>query len=128
MQKENKQVAHKILIVEDESELCDFIKIRLEANNYEVITACDGKEGFEKAFQENPDLILLDLMLPKIDGYWVCNLLKNDRRHAKTPIIIVTAKSGAESMKLAKDCGADAYVVKPFEISDLLSQIASLLK
>lgn len=121
-------MAYKILIVEDESELRDFMKIRLEANSYDVITAGDGKEGFQKACQENPDLILLDLMLPKVDGYWVCNLLKNDRRHASTPIIIVTAKSGADSMKLAKDCGADAYVVKPFEIGDLLSKIASLLK
>ncbi|MDD5428538.1 MAG: response regulator [Candidatus Omnitrophica bacterium] len=121
-------MAHKILIVEDESDLREFVKMRLEANDYEVIVASDGKEGFEKASHENPDLILLDLMLPKVDGYWICNLLKNDKRHAAIPIIIVTAKSGADSMKLAKDCGADAYVVKPFEIGDLLSKIASLLK
>ena len=121
-------MAHKILIVEDEHELLDFMKMRLEANNYEVIGACDGKEGYEKARSEKPDLILLDLMLPKIDGFWVCNLLKHDSRYSKTPVVIITAKSGDENMKLARECGADAYIVKPFEIENLLSTIASLLK
>ena len=120
--------ARKILIVEDEHELLDFMKIRLEANNYEVIGACDGKEGYEKAHTEKPDLILLDLMLPKIDGYWVCNLLKHDARYGNVPIIIVTAKSGDEDQKLAKECGADAYMQKPFDIEALLAKIASLLK
>ena len=121
-------MAHRILIVEDESELSDLLKTRLEANNYEVITAADGKEGFEKAHNERPDLILLDLRLPKVDGYWICNILKHDKRHAKTPIIIITAKAGSDNMKLAKECGADMYMVKPFEIEELLSKIAILLK
>ena len=118
----------KILIVEDEPELREFLKMRLEANGYDVVGAADGKEGFEKAHGEKPDLILLDLMLPKIDGYWVCNLLKHDKRHEHIPIIIITAKSGEENVKLAMDCGADAYMVKPFEIQKLLAKIASLLK
>ena len=118
----------KILIVEDEHVLLDFMKIRLEANNYEVIGACDGKEGYEKACNEKPDLILLDLMLPKIDGYWVCNLLKHDKRHEDIPIIIITAKSGGENQKLAEECGADAYMQKPFDIEALLAKIASLLE
>ena len=117
----------KILVVEDEHELLDFIKIRLEANDYEVIGACDGKEGYEKAHTEKPDLILLDLMLPKIDGYWVCNLLKHDKRYENVPIIIITARSGAEHQRLAKECGADAYMQKPFDIDALLVKIASLL-
>lgn len=118
----------KILIVDDEHELLDFMKIRLEANNYEVIGACDGKEGYEKAHKEKPDLILLDLMLPKIDGYWVCNLLKHDTRYGNVPIIIVTAKSGDTDQKLAKECGADAYMHKPVDIEMLLAKIASLLE
>ena len=118
----------KILIVEDENDLLDFLKIRLEANNYEVVGACDGKEGYEKAHTEAPDLIVLDLMLPKIDGYWVCNLLKHDKRHEHIPIIIVTAKSGDEDQKLAKECGADAYMQKPVDVESLLAKIASLLQ
>ena len=118
----------KILIVEDEHELLDFMKIRLEANNYEVIGACDGKAGYEKACKEKPDLILLDLMLPKIDGYWVCDLLKSDKRHEDIPIIILTAKSGDENQELAKKCGANAYMQKPCNIEELLAKIASLLE
>lgn len=118
----------KILIVEDEGELLDFLKIRLEANNYEVIGAVDGKEGFEKACKENPDLILLDIMLPKVDGYWVCNFLKSDKRRSRIPIIVLTAKAGEASMRLAKDCGADAFMAKPFEIDELLSKISNLLR
>ena len=120
--------ARKILIIEDESDLQDFMKMRLEAKGYEVIGAADGKEGFEKAHREKPDLILLDLGLPKIHGYWVCNFLKHDKRCEGIPIVIVTAKSSAENIKLAKECGADAYLVKPFEIEDLLSKVESLLK
>lgn len=118
----------RILVVEDEGELLEFLKMRLEANGYEVIGASDGKEGFEKAIKEKPDLILLDLMLPKIDGYWVCSLLKNDKRHESIPIIILTAKSRAEHSKFARECGADAYMTKPFEVEELLSRIESLIK
>ena len=118
----------KILIVEDEHELLDFMKIRLEANKYEVIGACDGKEGYEKACNDKPDLILLDLMLPKIDGYWVCDLLKKDERHRDTPIIIITAKSGDANHELAKKCGADAYMQKPLDMGELLAKMSSLLK
>jgi len=121
-------VAYKILVVEDERDLLDFLKIRLEANGYDVLGALDGKEGYERARRERPDLILLDLMLPKVDGYWVCNLLKHDERYAKIPIIIVTAKSADENIKLAKECGADAYMVKPFEIEGLLAKIKHFLK
>lgn len=118
----------KILIVEDETDLRDFLKLRLEAKNYKVFGACDGREAFEKAARYKPDLILLDLMLPKIDGYWVCNFLKHDARHAKIPIIVVTAKSGAASKRLAYDCGADDYVEKPFEMEELLVKIAAFLR
>lgn len=118
----------RLLVVEDEGELLEFLKIRFEANGYEVIGARDGKEGFEKAVKESPDLILLDLMLPKVDGYWICNLLKHDKRYDKIPIIVLTAKSGSESHKLAKECGADLYMTKPFEIEELLSKIAGLIK
>lgn len=120
--------ARRILIVEDERELCYLLKMRLETNGYETITAFDGKEGLEKAHKEKPDLILLDLMLPKLDGYWVCDLLKKDKRYVATPIIIISAKAEKENLGLAKNCGADAYMEKPFDIEALLARIASLLK
>ena len=121
-------MARRILIVEDESELLELVKIRLESNGYEVISAANGKDGLEKAYREKPDLMLLDLMLPVIDGHWVCNLLKHDKRSKEIPIIIVSAKSDEANMKLAKDCGANDYVVKPFEMEALLSKISGLLK
>ena len=118
----------RILSIEDDPDLQHLIGLSLHSNGYEIQYAFNGKEGYEKAHSGKPDLILLDLMLPKIDGYWVCSLLKHDERHSKTPIIIITAKSGDENIKLAKECGADAYIVKPFEIEDLLARIAGLLK
>ena len=118
----------RILIVEDETELVEMVKMRLEANNYEVLTAYDGQEALEKARKEKPDLIVLDLMLPKIDGYKVCGLLKRDTRYAKIPIIIFTAKAQEEDKKLGEELGAEAYIIKPFEPQVLLSKIKELLK
>jgi DNA-binding response OmpR family regulator len=118
----------KILIIEDEYDLFKFLKMRLESYNYQVIGAVDGKEGFELARKEFPNLILLDLMLPKVDGFWICNLLKHDERYKDIPIMIITGKSGDESVRLAEQCGADAYLLKPFEFDDLLNKITGLLK
>ncbi len=86
-------------MVDDESQLVEVVKIRLEANNYEVITAYDGQDGLEKAKKEKPDLIILDLMLPKMDGYKVCGLLKGDIRFYNIPIIMFTARAASSSSK-----------------------------
>jgi len=118
----------KILLVEDEKDLSKTIAFRLEANGYTVVTAYDGQDGFEKAKKEKPDLIILDLMLPKMDGYKVCALLKSDARHSKIPIIIFTARAQAEDVKMGKEVGADAYITKPFEPETLLSKIKELIK
>lgn len=118
----------KILLVDDEPELVKMIKRRLEVNNYEVITAYDGQEGLEKAKKETPDLIILDLMLPKMDGYKVCGLLKKDARFAKIPIIIFTARVQQADAKLGEEMGANVYLTKPFESEVLLSKIAELLR
>jgi DNA-binding response OmpR family regulator len=121
-------MARKILVVDDEPQLVDLIKIRLEANGYEVIVAYDGREALERARREKIDLIILDLMLPKIDGYMVCGLLKKDTRHSAIPIIMLTAKIQKGDMKLGKEMGADAYITKPFDPKTLLSKVAELLK
>ena len=120
-------MAKKILLVDDEPELVEMVKTRLKANNYEVITASDGQEGLDKAKREKPDLIILDIMLPRMDGYKVCGLLKADTRHNKIPIIMFTARAHESDKKLGKELGADAYITKPFESVELLGKINELL-
>lgn len=117
----------KILVVDDEPDYVTLVKTRLEANQYEVLTAGDGQEGLEKAKREKPDLIILDLMLPKMGGYKVCALLKKDTRYAKIPIILLTARAQDEDQKLGLECGANAYLTKPFDAPTLLAKIQELL-
>ncbi len=117
----------RILMVEDETQLVEMVRLRLETNNYEILTAYDGMEALEKVKKERPDLIILDLMLPKIDGYKVCSLLKTDPKYNKIPIIILTARAQKEEIDLGKDLGADAYITKPFESEFLLEKIKELL-
>ncbi len=118
----------KILLVDDEPQIVEMAKMRLEAGGYGVITAYDGKEGLEKARKEKPDLIILDLMLPKIDGYKICRMLKFDAEYGKIPIILFTARVQAEDRKLGEEVGADAYITKPFDGQVLLAKIEELLK
>lgn len=118
----------KILIVDDEIQLIEMVQMRLEANGYETVTANDGKEGIEKVKSENPDLIILDIMMPLMDGYEVCKILKNDPQYSKIPIIFLSAKAQEEGLKNGKEKGADAFVKKPFETSDLLAKIKELLE
>ncbi len=118
----------KILFVDDEKDMVEVITSRLKANNYNVISAYDGREALDKARKENPDLIILDLMLPKMDGYHVCAFLKKDIRYTKIPIIMFTARAQESDIELAKEVGADAYITKPFELQDLLAKIKGLLK
>ena len=118
----------RILVVEDEEAMVDLVKMRLEANGYEVITAYDGQEGLDKARKLEPDLIILDLMLPKMDGYKICGLLKADTRYSKIPVIMFTAKVQEDDVKLGKEVGADAYITKPFEPQTLLGEIEALLQ
>lgn len=126
-EKETIQETKKILIVDDEDGIVKLVKMYLEYNHYEVITASDGQEGLDKAKTGEPDLIILDLMLPKINGYKVCGLLKKDSRYAKIPVILFTAKTQEKDMKLGQEVGADAYLTKPFEPEILLSKIKELI-
>ncbi len=118
----------RILVVDDEPELVDMITLRLEANDYKVLQAHDGQEGLEMAKKEKPNLIILDLMMPKMDGYKVCGLLKRDARYAKIPIILLTARAQEEDMSLGEELGADAYITKPFDPEELLGKIKELMK
>lgn len=118
----------KILVVDDEPDLVETLIFRLQANDYEVISACDGQEGLEKARNTHPDIIILDLMLPKIDGFKVCRLLKFDVKYNKIPIIMFTARAQETDKRLGEEVGADAYITKPFDPKVLLSKIDELLR
>ncbi|HLD49590.1 MAG TPA: response regulator [bacterium] len=120
-------MAKRILIVDDEPHILLMVSTRLKGNGYEVLTAQDGQAGLDMARNEKPDAIILDLMLPKIDGYKVCGLLKRDARYSKIPIIIFTAKAQEEDQRLGKEMGADAYLIKPFTPEVLLETLAKLI-
>ncbi|OGC34294.1 hypothetical protein A2311_01175 [candidate division WOR-1 bacterium RIFOXYB2_FULL_48_7] len=117
----------KILIVDDEQPILEALTIRLEANGYEVITAIDGADGLSKARLEKPDLIVLDVMLPKMNGYKVSRMLKFDENYQHIPIIMLTAKIQSVDMEQGKEAGADVYLTKPFQADELLKHIKDLL-
>ena len=117
----------KILLVEDEPEFRLGVRTRLEANGYEVIEAEDGAKGLELARNEEPDLIILDLMLPKMDGYKVARLLKFDEKRRQIPIVMLTARSQQQDKDTGLAVGADAYMTKPFKSEELLETMAKLL-
>ena len=117
----------RILIVDDEPDLIMMLRLRLEAAGYEILEAADGQDALEKARREKPDLIILDLMLPKLDGYKVCRMLKFDEKYKHIPIIIFTARVQDSQKKLGEEVGADAYIAKPFEPPVLLGKIKELL-
>jgi len=117
-----------ILIVEDEADLAMMLKMRLEANNYRAIIAVDGQQGLEMARKDKPDLIILDIMLPKLDGFKVCRILKFDQKYKNIPVVILTARTQEADKKMGKEVMADAYLGKPFEPEVLLSKIKELIK
>jgi heavy metal response regulator len=115
-----------ILVVEDEIKITRFIKKGLEMEHYTVDTAYDGEEALEKAEINNYDLIILDIMLPKIDGIEVCKRLRNNK--LETPIIMLTARDTVEDRVRGLDVGADDYLVKPFAFGELVARIRALLR
>jgi DNA-binding response OmpR family regulator len=118
----------KVLIVDDEADIVDMLQLRLDASGYQTIVARDGAEGYQKAKTEKPDILILDLMLPKMDGYKVCGLLKKDARYARVPIIMFTARTQETDKKIGLEVGADAYLAKPVDVAELLAKIKELLK
>ncbi len=117
----------KILVVEDEADLVKAIELRLTKEGFDVITSPDGEDALKKARTEKPDLLILDLMLPKIDGYKVCRLLKFDQKYKNVPVIMLTARVGERDRNLGMEMGADEYITKPFDWGDLLTKILNFL-
>lgn len=118
----------KILVVDDELDMLMVIKLRLEASGYEVITATDGLDGLNAARRVKPDLIVLDIMLPKMNGYKVARFLKFDEEYKSIPIVMLTALSGEEDRSTGIETGADAYLTKPFETQQLLDAVREFLE
>jgi DNA-binding response OmpR family regulator len=118
----------KVLVIDDLPENVFMLQDRLEHEGYEVITAYDGQTGIEKTRNELPDLILLDVMMPGITGFEVCKILANDIKTKNIPIILVTAKIGAEDTKEGLEAGAFDYIKKPFNKIELLARVNSALK
>lgn len=118
----------KILFIEDEAELVAMMKMRLEANNYEMISAFDGEDGLKKIKEESPDLILLDIIIPKIDGLTLCKSLKRGPETKHIPVIVISASGGRDLPQRCEEAGADELIIKPFEAKDVLESIARWLK
>jgi len=118
----------KILVVEDDLSVLSVVVSRLEASGFAVTVAKDGQEALEQVCKEKPDLIVLDLMLPKRDGFSVCNQLKREKKFCKIPIVMATARDEQIDIELGVLVGADLYITKPFDTKDLVIKIEELLK
>jgi DNA-binding response OmpR family regulator len=121
-------VARKILVVDDEAVLVETIAYNLEQAGYAVVTAADGASALEAAQRERPDLIILDLMLPEMDGLEVCRQLRREDNTATTPIMMLTAKGEEIDKVVGLEVGADDYVTKPFGRRELLARVRALLR
>ncbi len=117
----------RILVVDDEPLIVTMLTKHFEEEGFAVLTARDGYEALTKARTEMPDLMLLDLILPKLNGYEVCTLLKQDTRYQHIPVVMLTAKVQDKDEQLGRACGAQAYLRKPVQIQSLLDQIRALL-
>jgi two-component system OmpR family response regulator len=118
-------VESKVLIVEDDKTLIDALKYNLSKEGYRVVTAIDGLQGLEVARTERPDLIILDIMLPRLDGLEVCRIL---RKEMITPILMLTAKVEEIDKVVGLELGADDYITKPFSLRELLARIRAMLR
>jgi len=121
-------MAKKILVVDDERDALKMLRIRLEKNGYAVIGAVSGEECLEKAVREKPDLILLDVLLPKLSGFTVCEILKQNAGTRDIPVIMLTALIGESVKKRGSESGAKYLLSKPYDTKDLLWVIENALK
>jgi DNA-binding response OmpR family regulator len=116
----------KILIIEDEKDMVTGLRFNLEASGYTVLAAHDGEEGYDLAIAEEPDLVILDLMLPRRNGYDICRDLKKEVPHL--PIVMLTARSQEAEIVLGLELGADDYITKPFSVLELMARVRSVLR
>ncbi|MDE6108193.1 MAG: response regulator, partial [Oscillospiraceae bacterium] len=119
-------MSKKILIVEDEKNIVDILSFNLGREGYETLAAYDGEKGLKLALEENPDLILLDLMLPKMNGFDVCRAVRE--KNTSTPIIMLTARESESDKVLGLETGADDYITKPFSMRELLARVKVIIR
>lgn len=118
----------KILVVDDEENILELIRFNLENNGYKVLVAQNGTDALKIAKSEHPQLVLLDLMLPGMDGYDVCKEIRRDNNISQTPIIMITAKGEELDKILGLELGADDYITKPFSIRELMARVKAVLR
>ena len=116
----------RVLIVEDEKNIVDILRFNLQRSGYEVLGAYDGQEGLRMALEENPDLILLDVMLPKMNGFDVCRALRD--KGSNVPVIILTAREEESDKVLGLEIGADDYITKPFSMRELIARVGANIR
>lgn len=117
----------RILVVDDEREIVNNLCMTLQMKDYETLKAYDGQEALDVVRKEKPDLVLLDIVMPKLNGYQVCRELKNDEATKSIPILMITAKTQESDRFWGKETGADDYITKPIDILDLLERIKHFL-
>jgi DNA-binding response OmpR family regulator len=124
-----KKSAHnRIVVVEDNSSFRKMLKLRLEASGYQVIAIEDGLTGLNTIRKEKPDIVILDIMLPALDGHKVCRMIKFDKNLHTIPVIILTSRDTDETADLAKKCGADAFLLKTTKAAIVLDVIEKLIE
>lgn len=118
----------RILIIENNAVFRKTLRMRLESNGYETVDAESGLEGLNAVRRENPDLVITDIMLPGLDGHKVCRMIKFDRKLSRIPVIVLTSRDLDQDAEIAKQCGADAFVLKTTRPPILLEVISRLLE
>lgn len=118
----------KILLVDDEQDIVETLKFVLESDGYTCFCAYNGEDGLKLAKEIVPDLMILDVMMPKINGFKISRLLKYDAKYKNIPIIMLTARSQESDKQIGEETGADVYITKPFELDDVLSTVSRLLE
>jgi DNA-binding response OmpR family regulator len=115
----------RILVVDDDPSILKFVQVNLEARGYQVLTAADGEEAIRMAEKEKPELLILDIVMPGMDGFAVCRKI---RQRSTVPVIMLSAREGENDKEKCEACGADDYLTKPFVLRELLSQVKTLLE
>ena len=117
----------RVLVVDDEVYILHILDFILGAENYDVVTATNGEQALQKVREEKPDLVILDIMMPKLDGYETCRLIKGDPETQNVPVILLTAKGREVDQKLGREVGASDYITKPFSPTKLIDRVQAIL-
>ena len=119
--------AHRVLVVDDDPVIVRLLEVNFEMEGFEVVTAVDGQDGIDKAKAEQPDVVVSDVMMPKLNGLELAAALKGDDSTKHIPIVLLSAKAQVDDVRAGLEAGADDYVTKPFEPLDLIDRVTKLL-